>query len=359
MASSRLLITPEDLYSDDGYVAFDHIVEKIPRTFIFMVGARGIGKTYGAVEYIHTHKYKSIFMRRTQVQCDGISIPSLCQVKSYFNDHGLDFVVDALAKGMYGVYYAEKGDDGKLHAIGEPFIINCALSNVHNIRGFDASDFDLYVYDEFIDEVHARPIKGEGEALLNAYETMNRNRELQGRKPMKFIAMSNSNRLANPLFADLNMVTACDKQFNAGHVFYDNPERDMCVINFVNSPVSEAKEETALYKFAKGTDFSKMALDNEFRDYRMEYKTYNLKSLIPAVNVGEITIYRVKQKDKFFVSGHYMEAPNKYANDERGMKSFLKSTIAQGMYKIYLDGHIDFDGFNTEYLFRRYCGQNW
>ena len=58
-------------YTDKGYINFDHIMEnKAP--FIFIVGGRGSGKTYGALKYALENNRVFFFMRRTQTQIDLI-----------------------------------------------------------------------------------------------------------------------------------------------------------------------------------------------------------------------------------------------------------------------------------------------
>lgn len=338
---------------NNGYVNMKYIMDNCPRTFLWLIGARGIGKTYGAVDYSIENNIHSIFMRRTQQQCDTISTYEMCQAKPNFDDRGIDYAVQSISKGITGIYTDFEDDK----PCGTPLFVNCALSTVYNIRGFDASSYDIIWYDECIPESHARPIKNEGEALLNAYETINRNRELKGKKPVRFVGMSNSNRLDNALFADLNMITACDKQFSKGHSVYDNPERDMMVINFQNSPVSEAKSDTALYRFAKGMSFGDMALKNEFRDYKSKSKSFNIKDLTPMANIGEITLYRLKSCEAFYISSYNMQAPLKYPNDEKGLERFRMSDLCRTCLLLYVRDYIYFETYQCEYLLKYYCGK--
>ena len=350
------MFKPRNLYNNDeyGYVNMKYIMDNCPRTFLWLIGARGIGKTYGAVDYSIERNIPAIFMRRTQQQCDTISTYEMCQAKPNFNDRNMDYAVQSISKGITGIY-TEFDEDGK--PCGIPLFVNCALSTVYNIRGFDASDYDILWYDECIPESHARPIKNEGEALLNAYETINRNRELKGKPPVKFVGMSNSNRLDNALFAELNMITACDKQFSKGYSVYDNPDRDMMVINFQNSPVSEKKSETALYKFAKGMSYGDMALKNEFRDYKSKSKSFNIKDLTPMANIGELTFYRLKSCDSFYISAFYMQAPLRYSNDEKGLQRFQMSDLCRTLILLYMADEIYFENYNCEYLMKFYCGK--
>ena len=59
------------IYLDNGYIDFSKVLSYgVP--YNFMVGGRGIGKTYGALKYMIEHDIKFVFMRRTQTQLDVI-----------------------------------------------------------------------------------------------------------------------------------------------------------------------------------------------------------------------------------------------------------------------------------------------
>lgn len=348
---SALKLKWEDLYIQEGpskgYVDIKNIIEKTDGyPFLFFVGARGIGKTYGAMDLILTENIPTVFMRRSQVQCDTISSNEMFQGAKYCKDNSISYDIKTLVKNAYGVYFNESE---------YPQMVQVALTTMCNVRGFDMSDRTLLVYDEFLPEKHSKAIRNEGAALLNAYETINRNRELDGEAPLKMIAMSNSDRLDNPLFADFNLITACEKQFRKGQIYYADAERGVCVINFVNSPISDKKRETALYRFSKGMDFESMALDNEFGDEISRIGSANLKSLIPAINLGEITLYKHKDTNEIYVSSHYMKGALTYENTEKSLLAWRKSDLCRGFYYMYLHNELIFESYNCEYLFKRYC----
>lgn len=347
-----------DLYLPSGYADFKGIIAKCPYPFIFMVGARGIGKTYGAIDYVLDNDIRAFYMRRTQQMCDTVSTRELTQIKPNYTDRGLQYNIDTIAKGIFGLYDAEYDEEsGKyVNTCAKPRIINCALSTIYNIRGFDGSDYTHIFYDEFIPEPHARPIKNEGEALLQAYETISRNRELKGQEPLRLICMANSNDLANPIFADLGLITPCDKTFRSGRCIHEDAERGMCIINFTRSPISERKRTTALYKFSMGMDYAHMALENTFRNARSESRSLPLNQLLPKLNVGELTIYTLKNGNGLYVSQHYMECNTAYTADEKGLDAFRIHMWAKTLYMQYISDQILFENFECEYLFKKYCG---
>ena len=184
--------------------------------FIFIVGGRGSGKTYGAIQYALKEHRTFFFMRRTQTQIDLIKNDSFSPFKAV--DESI--IVSSINKNLTGVYRGSQNSDGTWSPAGSPKGYMCALSTISNIRGFDASSVDLIIFDEFIGEAHERPIKNEGQAFLNAYETINRNRELNGQEPVKVLALANSNSLANPIFVELQLVTPVEKMLRSGEAKY-------------------------------------------------------------------------------------------------------------------------------------------
>ena len=57
------------LYLKNGYLNVPYILHyNVP--FIFVVGGRGTGKTYGALKYVLESGTPFIYMRRTQSQAD-------------------------------------------------------------------------------------------------------------------------------------------------------------------------------------------------------------------------------------------------------------------------------------------------
>ena len=155
------------LYLPNGYVDIRWILAQcLP--FNFLVGGRGTGKTYGALKVVVEDNIKFMLPRRTQAQIDFVTKSEFSPIKPINRDLGVDITAAKKTKYNTGFYADDSGD---------PIGYASALSTMSNLRGFDASDVQLWIFDEFIPERHERPIKNEGAAFLNAYETMNRNLE--------------------------------------------------------------------------------------------------------------------------------------------------------------------------------------
>ena len=330
-----------NLYLSNGYLDTDKIID-MEYPFIFCVGGRGTGKTYGA---LHTavEKYPGKFqlMRRTQTELDNISNDVNSPFKVLNND--FNYGITVKPRKNHAIIF-----DAEANMIGQMV----ALSTVSNIRGFDASDIELCIYDEFIPEAHKAPIKNEHLAFLNYYETVNRNRELQGKSPLKIRAFSNANDIMNPLIVGLGLVTPLYKMRQKQRDLYIDKERGYVLIDLINSPISKLKSETALYKFAGDGEFKEMSINNDFNSPLSTPVSRPLKEYIPMLSVGEIGLYKHKSKDRFYVSHTKSGTVPNYELSDTELKR-LRLNAPWAIVK-YFTKKIDFETSTSEILFLRY-----
>ena len=344
------------MFTKEGYIDFKYIMRDAS-PFIFIVGGRGSGKTYGAIQYALRENKTFFFMRRTQTQIDLIKNDSFSPFKAV--DESI--IVSSINKNLTGVYRGSQNSDGTWSPAGSPIGYLCALSTISNIRGFDASSVDMIIYDEFIGEAHERPIKNEGQAFLNAYETINRNRELNGQEPVKVLALANSNSLANPIFVELQLVTPVEKMLRSsdnkiGYTSYKNASRGVSVYMINRSPILEAKQKTALYKLSGDSEFSAMALKNEFTQEEMDHiKPQSLKPYRLLCCVGEICAYKKKDSTGYYITGHKSGSTETiYQSSSTDLKRFRRDQYF--LWLAYLNGKILFESYIYKVLFEKYFG---
>lgn len=347
------------LYADGGYLDFEYIFRQSERRhcpYILIVGGRGVGKTYGALKYTYENGQPFIFMRRTQTQLDLISRPELMPYTAINNDIGSDISTFKISKYVTGFYHSEFDSTGKLQPCGEPLAIGCALSTISNLRGFDASAYnDLLIFDEFIPERHERLIKEEASAFLNAIETIARNRELQGKRPMKVLCLANANNISNPLFIELNLVNTADKMLRKGEELRFIERKGIMLVMLKDSPISALKASTSLYQLADDTDFSEMALHNNF--IALEHDAIESKDLREyrlILIVGELGIYKHKSRVEYYVTMHISGTAKHYNST---INQLRKMRIEQhDLWIHYCIGHIKFESYTMQVLFEKYYG---
>ena len=292
----------KNIYLENGYLNIEYILKyRVP--FLFVVGGRGTGKTYGALKYTLENGVKFLYMRRTQAQADLINRAEFSPFKSITRDTG-DIIISLPVTKYNSAFYRAKVEGDKTIPEGAPIGYTIALSTVSNLRGFDASDCELLIYDEFIPEKHERPLKNEAQAFWNAYETINRNRELTGAQPLKVLCLANANTITNPLFDALGVIDKVYAMEKSGQVVSINESRGYAIILLSESPISERKRDTALYKLTSGTDFASMAIDNSYNVADYTPQSINLIEYIPLITVEDITIYKHKSGAGYYVTRH-------------------------------------------------------
>lgn len=314
-----------NIYDQNGYVDMKSIIEA-GYTFTIIIGGRGTGKTFGALLYVLEERKPFILMRRTQKQTDKIAKPEFTPFKAV-TSYRPDLKVIARKSDDIGTINRYHYEDEEIVIDEPPAGYVCALSTISNLRGFDASDVELLIYDEFIPERHEKALKAENEAILNAYETINRNRELQERKPLQLVALANSNRVDNALLEAFGLVNiAYEMTTGKRPPVYANRQRGILLITLQESPISKRKSYTALYQATAGSDFNRMALSNEFAGTSFEnVHSENLSQYDPIVTIGEMTIYRHKSEYKYYASAHRCGDPPVFGTDEIDIKRFRRS----------------------------------
>lgn len=334
-----------NIYHDNGYVNIGKILSyEMPFTFI--VGGRGTGKTYGALKYVYESDVRFMLMRRTQAQTDLINKPEFNPFKALSSDLDLNISVKTISK--YNSVILET-DDEEFKTLG----YTCALSTIANMRGFDASDVKILLYDEFIPERHERIMKNEGAAFLNAYETINRNRELKNEKPLQVLGMANAFNMANPIFLELGLVGICEKMILKGNETYINKDKGIFIVLLNKSNISKKKAETALYKISNGS-YADMALNNDFAyNDASDVNSKALKEYKIICTVGEISIYKHKSERRYYISEHRTGSSDIFKSDEVGLLRYRKKYGIR-LYSAYMRGSIEFESMLTKSLFELY-----
>ena len=335
------------IYDESGYVNIKGILEE-GYPFNFLVGGRGTGKTYTTLKVAKEDGLKFMLMRRTQSQADLISKPEFSVFKPLNEDNGWNVMVRRISK--YNSAFFIPSPDGETEKeIG----YTCALSTISNMRGFDASDIQLLIYDEFIPEKHERLLKNEADAIFNAYETMNRNREIKGIAPIQMICLANANDITNPVFESLKLIRIADRMQKGNTDRWTDEKRGIQLIMLHRSPISRKKSQTVLYNLTDGTEFSNMALDNDFNLDRQHIKARPLTEYTPICSIGELCIYRHKSENRLYASTHLSGVFNKkYSLSETDRLHYQR--LFRTHWNMYISGKIDFEDVLAEKLFARY-----
>lgn len=280
--------------------------------FFYFFAGRGVGKTYGALDFLvrlvtgKTNLYddeiegkkKFLLLRNTAVEAQSIASEESNVFKTYNLNEGTNICADFNSKIQFGNYY---NDNEKTEHIGYV----ASLSTFSNLRGVDFSDVSIILFDECVPEKRVRNVKHAGKLLLNALETINRNRVLEGKNEIVVIFLSNAIDLGNELLVELGFTTIINKMIIKNQEKITIPERSVYVQRWKNHPVSnEKKNKSALYKFARDTDFCEEATSGEFKANDLSCLSRpNLQEYEPYIVLDNIYFYKHKSKNLIHLCG--------------------------------------------------------
>lgn len=335
------------LYNSLGYANMPDIIES-ETPFVLTIGGRGTGKTYGAIKYLLENNIPFIYLRRTSAQMELVSREEFSPIVRIGSDLGMSLVCDPLSKYASGVYML--GDDGK--PLGGAIAYNMALSTIANARSFDASKVKVILYDECIPERHERAISHEQEAFLNMYESIDRNRQLEGQPPVKCVMLANANNMEAPILSALNCLKILDNMKKKGKTQLVDKSLGLSIYLLKHSPISAEKRETALYKLTMGQgDFSDMALDNEFsRDNYTDLGSRPLSEYIPVASCGPICLYRHKTNYTWYVSETISGKPKQFDNTITDRARFRLYCIKS--WQDYFERRLTFENVSAKVFYK-------
>ena len=326
-----------NLYESSGYLDIRSIFNS-NYPFVFEIGGRGIGKTYGSIKFALENHIEFGLMRRTAVELDMITSPAISPVVAIGRDVGMPDIIGKSSKQ----YTTFRYDD---QIIGYGF----ALSTVATLRGFSASTMEWLIFDEFITEPHVRKMKQEGLAFVNAVETIGRNRELQGLPPLKAHLLANTFNLDNPILEYFGLVDDIAEAQEDGREIIEYQDRGILVVLPQKSRISEAKRGTALYRAVDNRDFENLALNNIFKRPAAVVKSADLKQYKPLFEVEGLYIWRHKSQPVYHICTIRAGTPER-------VKVKQIFTRAPGLLLALTHDRVSFDNLSTFYKFAEITG---
>lgn len=335
------------LYDSNGYANMPEIMDA-ETPFVLCIGGRGTGKTYGAIKYLLEHGITFIYLRRTSAQMELVSKDEFSPIVKIAGDLGMQLTCSALGKYASGVYPVD--EEGK--PIGNAIAMNMALSTIASCRSYDASSVSVILFDECISELHEKRMKAEDLAILNMYESVNRNREMQGQQPVKLVCLANANNLEAPVLQALNCVRTLDVMRKKGQTQRVDKTLGLTIILLNDSPISAEKRHTALYRLTLGQgDFNDMALENAFsKDNYTDLGVRPLNEYMPVAAIGKICLYRHKTTYHWYVSETISGKPKVFENTLTDRQRFRLYCIKS--WQDYFDKKLTFENVSAKVFYK-------
>lgn len=272
------------------------------RILNFVIGARGIGKSYSFKIYPIKRfiKYGEQFIYLRRYKTD------LKKFNNYFDDVRKEFPDHELkikGKQMF--------IDGKLFGWAVP------LSSWQSEKSTAYPNVSTIVYDEALREKdNSRYLTNEPEALLNFMDTVFRDRE-----NVRTICLSNAVTIINPYFIYFNIIPDVKRRYNANEsVVVEIPDS----IDF-----TEERLKTKFGKLIKGTDYADMSLNNEFTEdsdlfiYKREKRsTFQFNIVYNGITMGVWT-----DNDHLIMYTSYDHDPSSKLTFALNTRDFKENTL--------------------------------
>ena len=340
-----------------NWVDCRRVAERAGTTFNFFIGGRGTGKTYGVLtqqrqDILDGKDAEYMYMRLSDVELQESATPRGNPYKKINLKLGTNIGLEKIPKSR-AFLIKDKTDEEHEYILGEAR----SLASFHNLRGVDFSQIKEIYVDEFIptETVRKTPeIKAAGWLFDQAYETINRNREIEGEPPVRVYFTANAFSLDSSILAEFEIIEIIEMMQRTGQKRYTDREASIYIELIERSDIAAAKMETALYKARrKNKKLLDVNINNTFSDTALTLtKKIKLIEYAPVFTFNEeITLYAHKSSGAWHIAGKGdKNAKDIYTRDARG-KMLL--TWGAAVRMAMQDRKISFDSVNTYYLTER------
>ena len=326
------------------YNVADDVAKYPDAWLICTVGGRNTGKTYGALKDCYVNKRRFIFGKRTIEDVDLLCAGSgrgkkdkfsidISPFKSINRDMNINVKALPVSRGL-GAFWECQYEKDELVPISDPLGYLIALNAVSKYAGFDMSDAEWQIMDEFMPRSWERVNRKEGDQLMDLYKTVSRDREHRGKDPLKLILLANAVNISSPITNTLNIVDdIADMIAKHEETRYIYDRGIFIRILKANKEFLAKEKSTKLYQSMGDTQWGRMAFDNEFayNDFT-NVKTGQLKGFKPVCSICyKNKFYYVWMRDGFY-----------YMNTSRhNSVNIYDLSLENDQKRFYLDYAID------------------
>ena len=311
------------------------------KPFTYIIGGRGIGKTYGSIDLFMDKNFMGdhpfIYMRNKSVQMKESATAFGNPFKKWNKNHYRNIRIEPEDEHFL-ITEGEK-DDKKLYGYG------VSLSTFENLRGVDLSDVNYVLFDEFI-ELNKLNFD-QFATFANFYETVNRDRELEGEEPLKVIMLSNAQKLDNPILAKYGLINKIEDMIRQDKTIFKS--QDYSII-LPKSNVSQLKKDSALYRMTKGTEFFDEAINNSFaNDSFTGVKKRSLIEYVGMAKVDDMYIYRHKHDVHYYIS--FRRVTNVPEFNSKDQRLLFMHNYGMHLIEMYASNRLYFENFTIKSKF--------
>lgn len=327
---------------NNGYI---EIEDSDLKNLNILFGGRGIGKTFSILKHrienaLEDENHKFIWLRDSETVVSKIAKkdftkPIVSKTPEFAN------IATVKHEGNYCIVADPKTDNFRI--LG--YIM--ALSTFHNARGISYDDVSNITWDEFIPEDGAIVKKDLGMIFLNAYESINRNRELEGFDPLQIIMLSNTNDIYSDVLEALGVNQLIE------NMMFENQKRyidsDIWVEFLESKEFYDKKKETFIYRLNNNYKFNNMALNNKFNNnLALVKRNINLKKARGLFTIAnQYTLIELEDGSLYFKYGVWKNLINYDMDNEQ--EAILYRLLFNDKLRLkYIAGAMFFDSIYTQ-----------
>lgn len=263
-------------------------------TYNFLVGGRGLGKTYGSVKKGIRDFIKNgdefVYLRRYKSELVSAKMTFFSAVESEFKDY--DFRVQGnTGEIAHASTRKEKKREWKTlcHFV--------SLSTAQSRKSVNYSHVSLIIYDEFIVETaNQQYLRDEARVFNNFYSTVDRWKD-----KTRVLFLANSVSIANPYFIEYNIIPDDDER----QEFVIKADGFICCHFPHSKEFQDAVYQTAFGKFIKDTEYADYSIGNQFADNNdrlIESKDGTSDYMFTLeTRVGQFSVWKARSRGQYFI----------------------------------------------------------
>ena len=295
----------------------------------FVIGERGVGKTYGAIKFAVKDFLKNghqfVYVRRYATELET-SVPKFFDAIIENNEFpDVEFKIKRSKK--LTVFYINGKEAGYALPLSTAMILkSTSFAKVKNI-----------IFDEFIIDKGTYHYLGglkEVESFLDLIETIGRLRDV------RVFCLGNALTITNPYFIYFNLTLPYGSEFKTF-------KNGLIVVNYIkNDEYRKVKRESRFGQLIEGTDFGKYVIDNKFlRDnptFIEKRPSYCTHFSVIIINGKSYGTWRDKKNDMIYVStDHDPNNPCCFAFDNKSHDehTILMNARTSVWFKIVIDAY--------------------
>lgn len=346
----------------DDYYHISNDLERYPDAVVYVVWSpRGQGKTYSALWESYKDNIPIVYLKRTK---DDVEM--ICESTEEFDaspyvpinrDKGTSIHCKLIKKGIGGAY--ESDDDGK--PTGSPIAYIISLNSVKTVKGFDLSNCDWMVLDEFIPQQGEIVRHCEGQQLLDLYMTINRDRTMRGRKPLKLMLFANAEEISTPITNMLEIVDDMTELNASGRNLMYLPDRKILLHHITQEeyPKLAQANEIGMAEVMKGTSWYDKSFGGNFanNDFSNVAKV-RLKGYKPRIDLlykrKHIYLYQNDVTGEWYATHQQQKCMECFNLDtENGQKNFYYEYVTDLRFEC-IEGRMRFEKYSMYDLIINY-----